>query len=93
MFHHYITKYKEDGVPYAEAWFQINIFGLAFCFSRRKIEIKEDPRIKEVTVTKKSDDTLITRIFQNEEGIKQITSDDYVVAVKLKDPQKCESND
>lgn len=46
--------------------------------------------IKEITVSKKSDDTLITHIFQDEEGIKQITSDDYVVEIKLKDPQNCE---
>ena len=39
MFHHYITKDKENGISYAEAWFQINIFSLTFCFSRRKIEI------------------------------------------------------
>ncbi len=41
--------------------------------------------IKEITVSKKSDDTLITHIFQDEEGIKQITSDDYVVEIKLKE--------
>lgn len=46
--------------------------------------------IKEITVSKKSDDTLITHIFQDEEGIKQITSDGYVVEIKLKDPQNCE---
>lgn len=39
MFHHYITKYTENGIRYAEAWFQINVFGLTFCISRRKIEI------------------------------------------------------
>lgn len=43
--------------------------------------------IKDITVSKKSDGTLITHIFQDEEGIKQITSDDYVVEIKLKDPQ------
>ena len=49
--------------------------------------------IKEITVSKKSDGTLVTRIFQDEEGIKQITSDDYEVEVKLKDPRNCESLD
>lgn len=83
MFHHYITRYKENGVPYAEAWFQINIFGLAFCFSRRKIEIKEDSKIEKITVSKKSDGTLITHIFQDEEGIKQITSNDCAVEIKI----------
>lgn len=45
---------------------------------------------KEITVYKKSDNTLITRIFQDNEGIKQITSDDYMVEIKLKDPHVCE---
>ena len=40
--HHYITKYKENGKLYAEAWMQINIFGLCFCFSKRRIEIKNE---------------------------------------------------
>lgn len=35
----YITKYKEDGKLYAEAWDQINIFGKAYTFHRRRIEI------------------------------------------------------
>jgi hypothetical protein len=38
--HHYITQYTENGVRYAEAWLQINIFGRAFCFSRRKKAIR-----------------------------------------------------
>lgn len=46
--------------------------------------------IKDITVSKKSDDTLITHIFQDEEGIKQITSDGYVVDVNLKNAHKCE---
>lgn len=38
---HYITKYQENGKLYVEAWLQINFFGKAFCFSRKRIEIKE----------------------------------------------------
>ena len=34
-----ITKYEEDGIWYAEAWTQLNIFGKCFCFHKRKIEI------------------------------------------------------
>ncbi len=37
--HHYITKYKEDGKRFAEAWLQINLFGLCFCFWKKRIEI------------------------------------------------------
>ncbi|VDG70539.1 MULTISPECIES: hypothetical protein [Clostridium] len=36
MIHHYITTYTEDGVKYAEAWLQINLFKWRFCFSKRK---------------------------------------------------------
>ncbi len=39
MIKHYITKYQEDGKRYAEAWIQIEIFGKAFCISRKKIRI------------------------------------------------------
>lgn len=39
---HYITFYGEDGKRYAEAWLQINLFGRCFCFSRKKIEIKNE---------------------------------------------------
>ena len=39
MFRHYITKYTENNIRYAEAWFQINIFGFALCFNRKRIEI------------------------------------------------------
>ena len=38
--HHHITIYTENGIHYAEAWLQINIFGRAFCFSRRKKAIR-----------------------------------------------------
>ena len=38
--HHYITKYwTNDGKHYAESWFQINLFGLSYCFSKRCIEL------------------------------------------------------
>lgn len=39
MIHHYITKYEENGKKYAEAWIQIDILGIAFCFLKRKIAI------------------------------------------------------
>ena len=41
MIHHYITKYEERGQRYAESWIQINILGMCFCFSRRRIKISE----------------------------------------------------
>ena len=37
--HHYITKYEENGVRYAESWLQINVFGKCYCFAKRKINI------------------------------------------------------
>ncbi|WP_163198235.1 hypothetical protein [Clostridium sporogenes] len=37
--HHYITKYKENGKRYAEAWIQINIFSLCLCIWKKRIEI------------------------------------------------------
>lgn len=38
--HHYITKYADEtGQWYAEAWIQINLFGMCFCFWRRQIKI------------------------------------------------------
>jgi len=39
MVKHYITKYRENGVKYAEAWDQFNMFGKCFCFNKRKAEI------------------------------------------------------
>ena len=41
MIHHYITKYEENGRCWVEAWIQINLFGKCFCFSKRKMEIKD----------------------------------------------------
>ena len=37
--HHYITKYSESGIQYAESWLQINIFGHPVCFWRKRIAI------------------------------------------------------
>ncbi|ACQ54024.1 conserved hypothetical protein [Clostridium botulinum Ba4 str. 657] len=37
--HHYITKYKENGKIYAEAWIQINIFSFCLCIWKKRIEI------------------------------------------------------
>jgi len=39
MLHHYLTQYGENGKQWVEAWLQFNIFGLCFCFSKRKFEI------------------------------------------------------
>lgn len=39
MIKHYITKYEESGILYAEAWMQLNLFGKCFCFSKKKIII------------------------------------------------------
>lgn len=36
---HYITKYQMDGVTYAESWLQINLFGKAICFMKKRIKI------------------------------------------------------
>ena len=41
MIHHYIAKYKENEKTYVESWLQVNVFGCALCFSRRKYEIRE----------------------------------------------------
>lgn len=38
--------------------------------------------VNEITVKKKETNELVTRIFEDEEGIKEITSDDYIVEVK-----------
>ncbi|AUJ23154.1 hypothetical protein A21D_00038 [Virgibacillus dokdonensis] len=39
MIHHYITKYEESGEKFAEAWIQINLFGLNWCFFKKKIRL------------------------------------------------------
>lgn len=42
MIHHYITKYRENGVLRVESWFQIDLFGRSWCFSRRRVEIERE---------------------------------------------------
>ena len=39
MLKHYITKYTCEGKRYAESWLQVNLFGRAFCFSKKVTEI------------------------------------------------------
>lgn len=39
MFKHHITKYRADGKTYVESWLQLNLFGKAYCFSKKKIEL------------------------------------------------------
>lgn len=80
MIHHYITKYEEKGTLYAEAWMQIDLFGKAFCFSKRKIKISD--YIRQIDVIKKSDESLVTRIFKTNGFIKEITDDDYEVIIE-----------
>lgn len=46
--------------------------------------------IQEITVFNKTTKELVTTIFEDDEGIKQITSDEYEVIIKTKDPHKCE---
>lgn len=40
MLHHYITHYASDGKDYAEAWIQINIFGMCFCLWKKRTTIE-----------------------------------------------------
>jgi len=80
MIHHYITKYEEKGTLYAEAWMQIDLFGKAFCFSKRKIKLSD--YIRQIDVIKKSDESLVTRIFKTNGFIKEITDDDYEVIIE-----------
>jgi hypothetical protein len=37
---HYITKYKDGGVQYAESWIQVRFFGKTLYLSRKRIAIK-----------------------------------------------------
>lgn len=37
--HHYVTKYKENGQKYAEAWIQVDVFGYSFCFWKKRITL------------------------------------------------------
>jgi len=36
---HYITKYEEPGVRYAESWLQITVLGRVLCFCKKRIEV------------------------------------------------------
>lgn len=40
MIHHYITHYASNGKDYAEAWIQINIFGMCFCIWKKRTTIE-----------------------------------------------------
>lgn len=40
MIHHYITHYASNGKDYAEAWIQINIFGMCFCLWKKRTTIE-----------------------------------------------------
>ena len=78
MFHHYITKYEDNGKLYAEAWIQMNIFGKCFCFSKRKIDIDD---FHTVTVTDE-EDNLIIRLFRDGTEINGIAKDGYRVSLE-----------
>lgn len=41
---HYITKYKQGGKWYMEAWLQIDIFGKCFCFWKVKERLNNGGR-------------------------------------------------
>ena len=84
MIRHYITKYEENGKLYAESWIQFDFLGKAFCFSKRKIKLTD--YIRQIDVIKKSDESLVTRIFKENGFIKEITDDDYEVTIE-KDSQ------
>ncbi|MCI8451160.1 MAG: hypothetical protein HFJ74_01360 [Eggerthellaceae bacterium] len=43
MIRHYITKYKEDGILWAEAWIQVDLLGKSWCLSRRRISVGVEP--------------------------------------------------
>ncbi|WP_301270843.1 hypothetical protein [Enterococcus cecorum] len=39
---HYITKYRENDQLIVEAWLQIDFLRWSWCFSKRKLVIRED---------------------------------------------------
>ncbi|WP_461185957.1 hypothetical protein [Adlercreutzia sp. CNCM I-6216] len=43
MIHHCITKYREDGTLWAEAWIQVDLLGRIWCLSRRRIPVGGEP--------------------------------------------------
>lgn len=41
MFHHYITKYRENGKLTVESWIQLDFLGFCRCFSRRRVVLND----------------------------------------------------
>lgn len=39
MIKHYITKYEGNGKRLATSWIQLNLFGKAFCFNEKTIDL------------------------------------------------------
>lgn len=39
MMHHYITKYTENNIKYAESWIQLDLFNNHFCFWKKRIKL------------------------------------------------------
>ena len=39
MIKHYITKYESNGKRLATSWIQLNLFGKAFCFNEKTIDL------------------------------------------------------
>ena len=40
VLHHYITKYvDENDERIVESWLQLNLFGLCWCFSKRRVSL------------------------------------------------------
>lgn len=39
MIHHYLTKYEENGIRYAESWIQIDFLIWYWIFSHKKIRL------------------------------------------------------
>jgi hypothetical protein len=40
MLHHYITRYSDDdGRKWAVSWIQVDLFGLCWCLSEKRVEI------------------------------------------------------
>lgn len=54
MIHHYITHFASDGKDYAEAWIQINIFGMCFCLWKKRTTIERLYALDEFRQQKKS---------------------------------------
>ena len=41
MIKHYITKYESNGKRLATSWIQLNLFGKAFCFNEKTIDLNQ----------------------------------------------------